>query len=973
MAAHKRVFIGPLPDKLVDADIPSKADDNLAHLFKEHAFAFFINQGGHEEDWEESREQSVGEEMLRRWRETEWGIIRRRKQTKTKQLWIGSSFEVGNILGVNVLEESIHDRMSSRSAHSRSTRRPVSSTTNLHDEVTSFFAAEPGDSSLRPPLTIEDSWQKAQSDYSPRPTLQVATAPIRSDTHVPAIQRERAVHYAQLPTREDEIDSPAPPNQVLERTTSEIPETSAQAMLTNPVAPQSKLPPGTIYMRDRMLVRFGYTRDESLGPHFDDERSRKTRGIRYAEWAEFMVIWRDGFIQFYEQSNVPGTKWLTGSKYRLAFEVPIKNEGKTRLSLYSFVDLSFCLTCPPSSHSPAGSNKANAKERRHRRIFPHWTKEGTNIFICKLKSRSRAVDWLWELWLQLGGRIPPSLEVRNPSLGTRVSIDLSGDKGYAQMCTRENIIALCMRSLRRVKDWQELVEAQLAEGKKLELAWRMGGTQMDWVWLDEDVNGAARRAAVLGGIAMELSTGAPQLEVRLAHHSPQQLFLKNGVRLPEPPAIEGYLDRVRANTQGKQPVYIVTHDGNIFVLRPADANPPSPVGIGAGRSTEGLRREEVRRGAEQVVNAFGVTDLRSVVTVRRAFQVVAPMAHDERIGADDLNVEEFQRVEERCDSDGEDEGGEEALRAAKDKPYLRMKRSFELLLKNGSVVRFEAHSRKVALEWIDRLRQLVLYWRQKHHSDAAEEMDLAQAYAPRLTPRRHLRRNDSEIPPEGPVDIQAPLPALGSLYSWCVLEGCRPIVRGGRLYMRRGLSGEFKFVHLFLIPGHLVHFRIKPKSTLHTAVHKDINLTDAFVTSGYFAALTLPDGQYTATSLGTEEALPRRYEDGLETNDSDEDTLFMVCYHPHRSAVGVAVDWYGGTDSAEGSAKGKGKEKAQADVPRIPSLAAERKVAVFRCRNRLERDAWCWALNCEIEKLVRVQREREERVRGTGGDFKGAR
>lgn len=53
---------------------------------------------------------------------------------------------------------------------------------------------------------------------------------------------------------------------------------------------------------DRMLVRFGYSRDDSLGNVFDDEQSRKTRGIRYAEWAEFMVLWRNDQIQFYEQS-----------------------------------------------------------------------------------------------------------------------------------------------------------------------------------------------------------------------------------------------------------------------------------------------------------------------------------------------------------------------------------------------------------------------------------------------------------------------------------------------------------------------------------------------------------------------------------------------------------------------------------------------------------------------------------------------
>lgn len=137
------------------------------------------------------------------------------------------------------------------------------------------------------------------------------------------------------------------------------------------------------------------------------------------------------------------------------------------------------------------------------------------------------------------------------------------------------------------------------------------------------------------------------------------------------------------------------------------------------------------------------------------------------------------------------------------------------------------------------------------------------------------------------------------------------------------------------------------------AMHKDINLADAYVSSGYFAALTLPDGQYTSDSAG----VPRRYSDGLETKDADEDTLFMLCYHPHRSAVNVALE------------VPEGEERQQTDSPRIPPLASKRKVVVFRCRNKLERDAWCWALNSEIEKIVRIQSDREEKLRGTGGSL----
>jgi hypothetical protein len=83
-----------------------------------------------------------------------------------------------------------------------------------------------------------------------------------------------------------------------------------------------------------------------------------------------------------------------------------------------------------------------------------------------------------------------------------------------EMFTRDNIVALCTQSLRRIKDWRELIELQLSEGKELELAWRLG-TQLDWVWLDTDVLGEPRECAVLCGLAMQQVTPS---------FSPNQIF-----------------------------------------------------------------------------------------------------------------------------------------------------------------------------------------------------------------------------------------------------------------------------------------------------------------------------------------------------------------------------------------------------------------------------------------------------------------
>ena len=53
---------------------------------------------------------------------------------------------------------------------------------------------------------------------------------------------------------------------------------------------------------------------------------------------------------------------------------------------------------------------------------------------------------------------------------------------------------------------------------------------------------------------------------------------------------------------------------------------------------------------------------------------------------------------------------------------------------------------------------------------------------------------------------------------------------------------------------------------------KTINLLDAYVTSGYFAALELGEGNKVF------EPKAKRFQDGLETDDTDMDTLIIIRY-----------------------------------------------------------------------------------------------
>jgi hypothetical protein len=101
---------------------------------------------------------------------------------------------------------------------------------------------------------------------------------------------------------------------------------------------------------------------------------------------------------------------------------------------------------------------------------------------------------------ELGGVLPPFIEVRSPVLDTRMKIDIPKNTDYS-IFSHDKLVALCMKTLSSVQDWDVIIKHRLAEGAHMELAWRLD-TNLDWVrWLD-DIHGNPRTWAVLAGLAL---------------------------------------------------------------------------------------------------------------------------------------------------------------------------------------------------------------------------------------------------------------------------------------------------------------------------------------------------------------------------------------------------------------------------------------------------------------------------------------
>lgn len=96
------------------------------------------------------------------------------------------------------------------------------------------------------------------------------------------------------------------------------------------------------------------------------------------------------------------------------------------------------------------------------------------------------------------------------------------------------------------------------------------------------------------------------------------------------------------------------------------------------------------------MTAVGVIDIRNIVAVRRASQPVMRNVDDDIIHAsqgpgDWEDLTEFWELE-RSAQDDEDEGGDLGLARSSDRSGLRMRRSFELIILSGGIIRYEVSS-----------------------------------------------------------------------------------------------------------------------------------------------------------------------------------------------------------------------------------------------------------------------------------------
>ena len=321
---------------------------------------------------------------------------------------------------------------------------------------------------------------------------------------------------------------------------------------------------GEIIKMDSMLVRVEMAHSHTLPDSYDENESRTITTRLVDKWREYVVVCREG-----ADDNTPMTLNLYKSRLIPAIDKPhvstrsarkIPLNVKTKVNIYSSLDKTLVIWLP--------------------------NKYGTLIYIMRPRCSSTSVEWYSFLRSSLGEGRPQSLQIAVPDL----SLSLLINNPFGRMedslenedeniiveeerAVAANLLRQSMSMLEGVQEWADITE-YWKKHEKMGLAWRRYD-RLEWIH-------GANEQRMYGSIAMAKTH---DLELRPKCHYPTETMLSNGVKIPEPVPIEGFLIRLTSG-KGRQErlgrlfqkrLYFTTHDNYLCFCRPSKALPPRPL------------------------------------------------------------------------------------------------------------------------------------------------------------------------------------------------------------------------------------------------------------------------------------------------------------------------------------------------------------------------------------------------------------
>jgi hypothetical protein len=248
---QRRIFIGPMPEKVISQteatlhkrsqlafeSLTQEQPDNthnidkieeVSRILKEHPFHFFLHEGGRAEDWNVEEEQHITDELVERWKSSEWGQLWTSRHHRKKgshsagdHHWFGTSFEVGTLMGVNVLQGKEHiTNLATRCNPGRD---------KIDDSSNNLLGADT--SQLHVASTNEPSTSRVSGDV-PDSTLSVDMTSTETHMDTPITSRTTLLppRHSDTMSLNDESLSPSHDREIRPTTSTSISRDSAQPL-----------------------------------------------------------------------------------------------------------------------------------------------------------------------------------------------------------------------------------------------------------------------------------------------------------------------------------------------------------------------------------------------------------------------------------------------------------------------------------------------------------------------------------------------------------------------------------------------------------------------------------------------------------------------------------------------------------------------------------------------------------------------
>ena len=500
---------------------------------------------------------------------------------------------------------------------------------------------------------------------------------------------------------------------------------------------RAKAEPGQLLKAERMLVRVDTTKHE-LPNNYSENDSLKAETNTVEKWREFIVACRrspgdetEFTIQMNKTRVIPMLDKEHRSK-KSAHQITLLPK-ETKVNMFSSLDKTIVIWAP-------------------------WRKE-TRIYLLRPRSSASSVEWFTFLNFILGWRSPSKLRIHVPDLDVNLELtnplrdadvlkasstqsELEGQTHdqVAQLADGHIARDIIDQSLEVLKksEFEDVFETWSKEGERIGLAWKRYD-RLEWVH-------GANEERMYGSMAMHKTH---DLELRPKRHYPTLVAKNPTMVIEEPAPVEGFL--VRQTSQkgthkrfGKtffKRLYFSTHNSFLCFSEPGRAFPPKPPELheldeaGLPRASDiakivplvysvdpyplqngsikwlsgnnynrkkihdQLAYEESERSLKLLLEAEGYINLCHVVRIRR-------------LKSDGPAPPEQGQEQEAEDSEDDDA-------QAADHPNNDEIRTFEIVLRNGLVIRLQAFNKETRKQWVKCLREIVEYWKLR----TAEDME----------------------------------------------------------------------------------------------------------------------------------------------------------------------------------------------------------------------------------------------------------